>query len=122
MSLENDVLLSDKELGSAEVLMDNQEKLFDYLKKASAELQETRKRLRRMEAREEEPIAIVGMGCRFAGGVRDPEGLWDLIDSGTDAMGDFPGDRGWDAVFPNDTFVRVGGFVHDATEFDAGFF
>jgi acyl transferase domain-containing protein len=102
--------------------MDSQEKLFDYLKKASAELQETRKRLRRMEMREEEPIAIVGMGCRFSGGVRDPEGLWRLVDSGTDAMGGFPDDRGWEALDSAAAYARVGGFVYDATDFDADFF
>ncbi|HTF54252.1 MAG TPA: type I polyketide synthase, partial [Pseudonocardia sp.] len=107
--------------------MDSQEKLFDYLKRATAELQETRNRLHQLEAAEQEPIAIVGMGCRFPGGVRDVESFWDLVASGTDAIGGFPTDRGWDALrrLSRDsagTFVYQGGFVHDAARFDAGFF
>ncbi|MFD7669280.1 polyketide synthase docking domain-containing protein, partial [Streptomyces sp. NPDC059788] len=64
--------------------MESQEKLFDYLKRASAELQETRKRLRKKEAAEQEPLAVVGMGCRLPGGVGGPEGLWDVVVGGVD--------------------------------------
>nr|WP_062342608.1 type I polyketide synthase [Herbidospora sakaeratensis] len=108
--------------------MDSQEKLFDYLKKASAELQETRKRLRRMEAAEQEPIAIVSVGCRYPGGIADPRGFWDVVASGTDTIGGFPADRGWEALRRaagdgvSTSFAHQGGFVHDAAEFDAGFF
>ncbi|MEV0781306.1 SDR family NAD(P)-dependent oxidoreductase, partial [Streptomyces sp. NPDC050428] len=69
----------------------------------------------------DEPIAIVGMGCRFPGGVDSPEALWELLCGGTDAIGGLPGDRGWDVAGLGD-FARVGGFVADAAEFDAGFF
>ncbi|MFJ1751304.1 type I polyketide synthase, partial [Streptomyces sp. NPDC088116] len=69
----------------------------------------------------DEPIAIVGMGCRFPGGVDSPEALWELLRGGTDAMGGLPGDRGWEVAGLGD-FARVGGFVTDAAEFDAGFF
>ncbi|MDN3353026.1 type I polyketide synthase [Actinomadura sp. DC4] len=65
---------------------------------------------------EDEPIAIVGMGCRFPGGARSPEDLWRLVRDGVDAIGDAPPDRGWD----DDGFR--GGFLHDAAEFDAAFF
>ncbi|MFD2495010.1 type I polyketide synthase, partial [Amycolatopsis jiangsuensis] len=99
--------------------MESQEKLFDYLKKASAELQETRRRLRGLEADRDEPIAIVGMGCRLPGGVRGPGDLWDLVAAGTDAVSPFPTDRGWD---DGGDYARQGGFVHDATDFDAAFF
>ncbi|WP_344869533.1 type I polyketide synthase, partial [Amycolatopsis ultiminotia] len=99
--------------------MESQEKLFDYLKKASAELQETRRRLRGLEADRDEPIAIVGMGCRLPGGVRGPGDLWDLVATGTDAVSPFPGDRGWEDT---GDYARQGGFVHDATDFDAAFF
>jgi pimaricinolide synthase PimS2 len=106
--------------------MESQEKLFDYLKKVSAELQKTRKRLRKLESGQEEPIAVVGMGCRLPGGVGDPEQLWDLVAAGTDAISGFPQDRGWDADGPEQSaaaaYAKVGGFVYDAPEFDAGFF
>ncbi|MGW2332308.1 beta-ketoacyl synthase N-terminal-like domain-containing protein, partial [Streptomyces sp. NPDC001700] len=71
----------------------------------------------------DEPIAIVGMACRYPGDIRSPEQLWDVVASGADAMSGFPADRGWDieGMFGSD-FAHVGGFVHDAGEFDAGFF
>ncbi len=78
----------------------------------------------------DEPIAIVGMGCRYPGDVRSPEQLWQLVHSGADAISRFPTDRDWDLEklydtnpdVPGTSYVDVGGFVHDATEFDAGFF
>ncbi|SEO77293.1 Acyl transferase domain-containing protein [Amycolatopsis saalfeldensis] len=75
----------------------------------------------------DEPIAIVGMGCRFPGGVASPEDLWQLLSDGRDAMSDFPADRGWDldALAGDGRGTSVtgqGGFLYDAAEFDAGFF
>jgi mycoketide-CoA synthase len=69
-------------------------------------------------ARDDDPIVVVGMGCRYPGGVVSPEQLWDVLASGTDATSDFPTDRGWDL----DGYGQHGGYVQDAAEFDPGFF
>ncbi|MFI7291533.1 type I polyketide synthase [Streptomyces anulatus] len=70
----------------------------------------------------DDPIVIVGMACRFPGGVRSPEDLWKLVESGTDAMGPFPADRGWDLDAPGGDYPQTGGFLPDATDFDAELF
>jgi acyl transferase domain-containing protein/NADPH:quinone reductase-like Zn-dependent oxidoreductase/acyl carrier protein len=96
-----------------------EQKLRDYLKRVTAELAETRDRLREAEDRSSEPIAIVGMACRYPGGVASPEDLWRLVESGTDAIGDLPDGRGWDL---GALAGHQGGFVRGADEFDPGFF
>ncbi|MFC8723112.1 beta-ketoacyl synthase N-terminal-like domain-containing protein, partial [Kitasatospora sp. NPDC057198] len=78
----------------------------------------------------DEPIAIVGMACRFPGGATGPEELWRMLADGVDGLSTFPTDRGWDldALYNPDvdnigtSYTQVGGFVQDASAFDAGFF
>ncbi|MFG2919658.1 SDR family NAD(P)-dependent oxidoreductase, partial [Kitasatospora sp. NPDC048298] len=89
-----------------------------------------RKAARASAARTDEPIAIVGMACRYPGGVTSPQELWDLVIGENDAISAFPDNRGWDIdrIYdptrerPDTSYVREGGFLHEAGAFDAGFF
>ncbi|WP_437033430.1 type I polyketide synthase [Streptomyces sp. enrichment culture] len=94
-----------------------------------ADARDARARLREAEEKAHEPIAIVGMACRYPGGVTDPDGLWELVAEGVDAVSPFPKDRGWreDLYDPDPdsvgkSYVNEGGFLDDVSGFDPAFF
>ncbi|MFD4506723.1 type I polyketide synthase, partial [Streptomyces sp. NPDC058457] len=106
------------------------DKLRTYLRRVTAELHESRQRLRELAEDRHEPLAIVGMSCRLPEGVRSPDDLWELLAKGEDLGSGFPADRGWDltGLFdpdpdrPGTSYVRRGAFLHDVADFDADFF
>ncbi|MGK3110914.1 type I polyketide synthase [Streptomyces sp. WAC05858] len=102
----------------------------DYLKLVTADLHQTRLRLQEAEAKNHDPIAIVGIGCRYPGGVQSPEDLWRIVSEGVDAVSEFPLDRGWnvdtmyhpDPDHPGTSYVHEGGFVDGIADFDPALF
>lgn len=103
---------------------ENTQKLREYLRKVTAELQSCRAQLREARDTMREPIAVVGIGCRYPGGIESPEDLWRVVSSGADVISEPPPDRGW---FPEPAAAELlrqaaGGFLYNAGDFDAEFF
>ncbi len=99
------------------------------MSKALVELRELRTRLNESERGKSEPVAIIGIGCRYPGGADSPEAYWKLLSAGIDGISEVPGDR-WDidAYYdpdpetPGKMSCRYGGFLQNVDSFDATFF
>jgi polyketide synthase 12 len=110
--------------------MAGEQELRAYLRRATAELEDVRRRLEQSQSSQHDPIAIVGMACRFPGGIESPSDLWDAVAAGRDMTGPFPTDRGWplEGLYdptrekPRRSYVDRGGFIQGAGDFDPLFF
>ena len=111
-------------------MVDQLQHATEALRKALVQVERLKRTNRALLERSSEPIAIVGMSCRFPGGVDSPESLWQMVADGRDVISDFPTDRGWDlgALYDPDPdarrkcYVNTGGFVDNVADFDPAFF
>ncbi|ORA16893.1 type I polyketide synthase [Mycobacterium arosiense] len=111
-------------------MVDQLQHATEALRKALVQVERLKRTNRALLERSNEPIAIVGMSCRFPGGVDSPEALWQMVAEGRDVISEFPTDRGWDvaALYDPDPdarhkcYVNTGGFVDGVADFDPGFF
>ncbi|BBY27309.1 type I polyketide synthase [Mycolicibacterium sediminis] len=102
----------------------------EALRKALVQVERLKNQNRALLERSGEPIAVVGMSCRYPGGVESPEDLWQMVAEGRDVISDLPDDRGWDVAnlfdpdpdAPGKSYANTGGFVERVGDFDAGFF
>ncbi len=108
--------------------MNSEDELRSYLRRVTSALQDAKRRLADIERDAREPIAIIGMACRFPGGVTSPDDLWKLVSHKVDAVGPFPTRPGWEDLYdpdpdvPGRSMSPRGGFLYDADEFDAKLF
>ncbi|WP_019546342.1 type I polyketide synthase [Streptomyces sulphureus] len=108
----------------------NEERLAQHLRTMSGELNAARRRVEELEERRREPIAVVGIGCRYPGGVSSADDLWKVVSEARDTVSGLPEDRGWEIAGPDPAHpdapgrscTTSGGFLHRAAWFDAEFF